>query len=580
MLKKCRNVNRHLDEVMAAGVSDKKNMLVVSLHPAGAAEKFLKHRKDGVLVELVGRQNYACDSAEIKNARLQMHPMYRKDIEKHKFIYPFKEQSLSINYGTLPEAFNSLDYELNLIIIQKRYLCSTLNLKNMRSHDLQLLETGLFPIEISPDSLIRIADKGLTSEFTMHYEQGQPKMPADQLKELIETIREIKNIQGIDVTGYASIEGSRGTNKKLFNARTDQVRKALTEAFPGVRVKASARENWEDFIYDVGNSNFSFLASRQKFMIKKIIKERDMYEDLEPMLANHRKVVVAVNARLSLEGMDREEIKMQYLSAYQEADLQRLLFIQKQVMQKIRSHELPVEFMKELNVPYRADVAPAYMNQLISMYEFEFNELMNTYYSMMEIYTLLPDDPQVLYNAIALMLRAMRVKPAEIDQEELDRMMHKINKSTLDKKLRQRVWVNYYMLMVIREYGAGNYRKVNKFLSNIRSLYSGAAYSEDDLLRLSKYFLNYGNQKFAEEVLYPIVYNGTGNKEVIFFYLPLTLSNAKFYRQQWYQDLLEKAHGMDAKRYCRMFNNSKKGGVSFQLLRIDELKERYCDWCE
>jgi hypothetical protein len=37
---------------------------------------------------------------------------------------------------------------------------------------------------------------------------------------------------------------------------------------------------------------------------------------------------------------------------------------------------------------------------------------------------------------------------------------------------------------------------------------------------------------------------------------------------------------MDAKRYCRMFNNSKKGGVSFQLLRIDELKERYCDWCE
>lgn len=157
--------------------------------------------------------------------------------------------------------------------------------------------------------------------------------------------------------------------------------------------------------------------------------------------------------------------------------------------------------------------------------------------------------------------------------------MYLIRKTKLNPVLKNRLKINYLLIKVANEYGLGEKRKVRKLLSGIRSAYKGADYSEKELLRLSNYFKSYGHVKYAEETLYPIIKAGTENKELIFFYLMLTLENTKFNKHSWYHELMEQAFEMDQKRFCKLFDNRKEGGLSFQLLRFSEVKERVCEWC-
>ncbi|MGK7392120.1 MAG: hypothetical protein ACNS60_17335 [Candidatus Cyclobacteriaceae bacterium M2_1C_046] len=577
--KKCRAINARSINQVGVAIYDLPAGVVVTLHPEEEAERIFNNSRDGLFLEVVERGQYACDTTSENVRGLYLPPLYKKEIFNNKTPHALLPGAFTFNAGVLPDELQGYDYEINVVYLQKRFVCIKGTMPNVFSEQLEILETGLFPIELTQDSLKKIAEKGVTSEFVLHYEQGRSNISNKQLEMFLNEIRDIKNIQKFTVTGYASVEGSRKTNRIIFTDRTQKIRKVLEKDFPGIPIRFSSDENWDDFLIDIQDTPYRFLASRNKSTIKKLMDERSLYDTLEYLLEGHRKVVVEVNSKIITEESTPEEIKHEFQSAYQEADLARLLFIHKKVMDRIKEFKLPKEFLNELEVPAQSIYGPLLLNHLISQYQLNTTSLDETLHAMEELYRLMPREPYIMYNLTALKLMEMVIRPAEVDEKEISRLMHLINKVELEDRLRQRLKINHAMIQIGYDYAAGKKKKVRKWLFQIKKLYPAARYEEKELLRLANFYENYGDDAYAEKILYPIVKQGTGNEEVIFYYLSLTLGNTKFNTHNWYHELMYQAYNMNPERYCKLFDNRNNGGISFQLLEYPEVKERYCGWC-
>lgn len=417
--RKCGDFNKQSKKLIGSNVFQKDGSVFINLNPEKVGRQMFKKRRDGIMLEIVGQDQFACDTVSPGPDQIVygflLDPVFKKEIFKNYWPHPYYQNAFIFKAGGLPDGLDKVSHEINILFIKRRFICQKVIITDVPSHKLDLLETGLYPFELSEDSLGKIAEKGLTSEFVLHYQKGKAQIEKEQLDFLLEEIRSIKHIQRFTVTGYASIDGSRKINRQLFNKRTEEIATEINTLFPGIPVETHADENWEDFIVDIEQTPYAFLASQNKSAIKRLMDKRGLYKELEPILENHRKVVIEVNAKLAVEEWSEEEIKHQYQSAYQEADLSRLLFIQKQVMKRIRNYELPETFAKELNVPLRSELGAVVQNQLINLYELKFKDLSNTHANMEELYKLMPKEPQVIYNLAALKIMLLTTRPAEVN---------------------------------------------------------------------------------------------------------------------------------------------------------------------
>ena len=129
------------------------------------------------------------------------------------------------------------------------------------------------------------------------------------------------------------------------------------------------------------------------------------------------------------------------------------------------------------------------------------------------------------------------------------------------------------------------YHQTNDFASsrqmmkNILSIYKNIL-TYNDRLRIAQYFGEYYQYEQAEQIMRPVVENKDIPSDLLFYYLNVTITHKKYYKNDYYQALINRAKKIDMPRFCNFFRSSNAGGISFQLLQEERLKNIYCNTCQ
>ena len=70
------------------------------------------------------------------------------------------------------------------------------------------------------------------------------------------------------------------------------------------------------------------------------------------------------------------------------------------------------------------------------------------------------------------------------------------------------------------------------------------------------------------------------DEDLLFYYLNLTIIDEALTQTSDYRSIMLNAFNRNKTRYCRLFNASNDGGVTFQLPEDDYLRDSYCENCE
>ena len=124
-----------------------------------------------------------------------------------------------------------------------------------------------------------------------------------------------------------------------------------------------------------------------------------------------------------------------------------------------------------------------------------------------------------------------------------------------------------------------DYANKDKSVTYIKNNYKNFPLSDYDYLSLAQFFSYYTNIDMAVELLENKAKSIEIDEDLLFFYLNLTLINTELTQDSDYRTIMLNAINMNKARFCKLFNAVEKGGVTFQLLENEYLKEAYCENC-
>jgi hypothetical protein len=535
----------------------------------------------------IARDQYKCDAATVftkssMNRGFLMPPMYRKEMIENTLYSEFGH--VIVRYGMLPSNFDASNIECNLLVLQKKYLCSYHAFTNLDFSDWRLLEMGLYRDSLTLDELNQVQREiSKTISVIVPFEKNSAELDNLKIRPLYDSLRLTDyNIKAINISSYTSVEGSRERNLTLQEGRSKSIVKALQEfQRPEIISRIEVSENWVEFFKDIENTKFSYLEQLSKEQIKEALNKTKLVEDLEPILKNHRKAIIELKLlkKFSEEENDPLLLKRFFDQSIENQDIQQALYIQSIIFEKLGDDQLPQDFIGQLEVPQESLFGQLLNN--FAIYNFESNDLfieenIENFEKLLEI---LPDNVKINYNLTVLQLKAMSKDDEEEHHADVKKSIERLEKMGVDKSLVKRLWVNYHILMTQYFQLKKDYARKDKSLKEVFWLYSKLKWDDSELLRLAKYMANYSKYDWAEKVLEKRVRELDADKDLVFYYLKLTMSNKNKTRHQAYRQFMLNAVEKDTKRFCDMFLPTAQGGYTFQLLDDPYLRKTYCENC-
>ena len=89
----------------------------------------------------------------------------------------------------------------------------------------------------------------------------------------------------------------------------------------------------------------------------------------------------------------------------------------------------------------------------------------------------------------------------------------------------------------------------------------------------------YANLEAAADLLSERANKIDVDEDLLFYYINLTILDKDITSTDDYRAILLNAASQNIERYCKLFNSSDKGGITFQLMDNKYLKSSYCQNC-
>lgn len=154
------------------------------------------------------------------------------------------------------------------------------------------------------------------------------------------------------------------------------------------------------------------------------------------------------------------------------------------------------------------------------------------------------------------------------------------NKTAFDKTLIQRMLVNYYILVSEWHMNREEYDAKDKTVDSVVHHYSELQLNDKELVSLARYLSAYSRMDEADSLLAPRASRIDVSENLLLYYLNLKLFNPSFYETDQFESLVLNAVSINRKRFCKLFSSINKGGVSFQLLEYEVLRDMHCEYCK
>ncbi len=570
---------------------DKTNTLFFEVNNRKWFNLLFKNAGDGIAVDIVAKDRYGCLEIlpEIQQIRGELlKPVYATALKKT--LRPAKEDKFRARIGRLPDEFKNKEIEFNILFLSDKNLCQYYTIFNLESYQWDLLDMGMYLDSITYKTKLsaktdnnQYSLKQKTLTFTIPFEKNKSVYSQDDIKPIYDSLRLTDfNIRKIDIKAYASVEGNAKRNLKLQNERASSIVEAM-QAFqePTIATKVSTSENWVEFLNDISGTSYESFKSLSKNEIKQKLVGATSQE-LEKYLRNHRKAVV----RLELERIDKykdmatEVIISLFNQAIGDDNLDEASILQNSIFERLKDKEANPEVLASMEIPKQLKYVPFFNKNSAFRYLKDERNLLITYKELQELEKLAPKDKKIKYNIAALKMRIWRYNVEPIKQESFKSEILALKKYGIKQQLINRMLVNYHIIKSELYMRERDYNNKDKSVKYIVENYNNVSLKDYDYLSLAQFLTYYADLKAAEDLLQPKMKTVDVNENLLFYYLNLTLVNKEVIQNSEYRTIMLNAINLNKERFCKLFNASNEGGVTFQLLEDDYLHDTYCENCE
>ncbi|WP_194850647.1 hypothetical protein [Nonlabens antarcticus] len=550
--------------------------------------QLFKKSTDGIAVEIVSKDRYSCESttmaSQIKGKLLA--PIYTSDLKKG--MKPFEKDKYRVAVGTIPGSMMKQDLEFNILFLNENTLCKYYTIYNLASYPWDLLDMGIYldSLTFKNQKIISDSEQSITRyktlKFVIPFEKNKSVYEATDIKPLYDSLRLTDfNIKSIDIKAYASIEGSTERNMELQQERGSSIASSMqTFQSPEIKTNITTSENWVEFFNDISKSKFADLKSLSKKEIKaKVVGQTST--ELEPILANHRKAVVTLELdRIDLyKDKSVDELIVLFNANLKSEKLEEAAAIQASLYDKVRGLVSP-DALNKLEIPRQKKYIDFLVKNNMYKYSMDIRQSMIVYNDLKGLADLDPKNPKIQYNLVVLKFILWRNDAAPIDAIQFKNQISNLKKYGIERSLIDRMMINYHIVRAEREMRKRNFDEKDRSVRNILNTYKKISLTDSDYLSLAQFLTYYAQSSEAVKLLEPRAQEITIDEDLLFYYLNLTMIDKKLTQTDAYRTIMLNAVNQNMERYCKLFNPSLEGGVTFQLLEDAYLKMTYCENCE
>ncbi len=555
--------------------------------------ELLKKGIDGLAIDIVNKDRYACEKESINKKQIVrgdiQKPIYTKELKKR--MLESQQGELVIRLGLLPKKYHDQDIEFNLILLKSKNLCYYNNFYNLPTYRWDLLEMGMYLDSLthkSENSALNLDQKGYvishkTLRFEVPFQRNVSRYSSDDIQPLYDSLRlSDYDIKRINIRAYSSIEGKESRNIKLQNERANSIVYALQEfQDPEITTEIKASENWVEFMNDIVYSNYSYLSKLSKDEIKLELKNKELAEDLEPYLRNHRKAIITMELQKKnkFEKASPERLVQMFKSSLSVNNLDQAIEIQNAIFDKIRHQNLATSYVDQLEIPAKNEFGVLLNKNVTFKYLIDQASVYETFLELKKLEDILPDNGHVKYNLVACKFKVWLLGDHSIDGEDFKSEINALRKYNIPSSLVKRMLINYHIVMCEYNMQKADFYNKDKSLRYVYSKYRYLPLSDTDYLCLAQYFSSYSKYDWAKKLLRTKAKQIDVDEELLFYYLNLTIIDPSITKKSEYKSIMLNAININRSRYCKMFNANKSGGVTFQLLENDYLRSMYCENC-
>ncbi|AZQ62250.1 hypothetical protein EI427_08370 [Flammeovirga pectinis] len=550
-------------------------------------DEYFSNKNDGLAIDIINKNQFSC--SRLNNA----YPINDDNFygEIHKIIYKEEIQNtytrnnigyLKIPIGRLPRKYTIDDVEINFWLIKKNYLVDYHTTYHIDQNYLSLFK---IPLKVDHPK----NKKGYTSatlsknlKKTVYFKKGDVLFNKDELDSLHNALQLTNhNITNIHIKAYSSVEGNQEKNTSLQYLRAENI---ITELAPymskNVTVSIEQEENWSDFFEDIKETKYSDFVNLSRGEIRDKLKEKNILENLSPILDKHRKVDISVSLKLITEfkNTSSSQLVEMFGQSIQHNDLDRALFLQSIIQERVKYTSNKDDILEKLIVPKKPEYISILNNQIVYDFDENDNQLFSVRSSIDEMLTLLPNNFTLKFNQTVILIKLWFYTEEDLESEIITNLNY-LKKNGVNKVDLDKIQFNYLIVKTIKAQKELNYIEKNDCIKKITRLFKSYNITEDELIRLSKFYINYSNKQYAIDLISSAAVNNSASEELLFYYLNLTIINPDYFKKDSYKEIIYKAISKNRLRFCGFFNSMNDGGITFQLLGHPYLKKIYCEEC-
>lgn len=563
------------------------NQLFLSTNDKNWFAAVFKNSGDGVAIDVVSKSIYDCnkdfEDSQIKGTLLQ--PVFAQQL-----LRGFKKSENSGNFqtlvGSIPKELQNDELEFNILFLNNKALCRYQTIYNLESFPWDLLDMGVYLDSLTyKDKKITSTDKFVTKyktlKFIIPFQKNKYEYVSEDIKPLYDSLKLTDfTIKKINIKAYSSIEGSLERNLELQEKRANSIIKSLqTFQQPNIITEISTSENWVEFLNDISKTNYKDFKELSKSEIKQKVVG-NVSSDLEKYLKNHRKAVIILELEKKdkYKNMSKEKLVDTFNQLILNENIDEALVVQNSIFEKLKEENSP-ELLSKLTVPKQLKFMPILTKNTIFKYLLNVSYAKIVFDELKVLEKLDPKNYQIKYNLVVMKFFIWSFNWEEIKENYFKTEILDLKKFGVKQQLIDRMLVNFHIVKAEKNMKERKYGAKDDSVDFILETYNNFTLSNFDYVSLAQFLTFYANTDEAIDLLEEKVKEITVDEDLLFYYLNLTLIDEYAVASKNYRTIMLNAIEINKKRFCKLFDSSNDGGVTFQLLKNKYLKNTYCENC-
>ena len=573
--------------------------------------KFFTEKKDGVAIEFVDFDHtYSCEVTNNtavptrRNGRCEFdgvisQPIYTKEIlqkvtECQKWHIAHKTRLekndfLKISIGKLPEiareervAANFLAFKSNRLcyVSQGREVCGS----KMESPLITLpfkdqLKEGKFSPKVKPTLM----------KFRLNFDRNQADYKSEKMMEIVQELKATNNlITHVSIDAFASVEGTKEINEKLFQKRAKGI-VAFFESYQNdtIKFKLKTKENWSMFYQQLEGSDYAFLLKKDTAAIRAYVNKTKKDEGLNFLLGKQRYAFIKLQIKPIIRGKDsvkmaQEAFKKRMLrGSDSRAKMKKLLELQQFVYSNVTKGDYSIDSVK-LDIPFKEAYLQLLFNEL--MFEYKQGQVgHHVYYKrLLKLNSFGQKHNFLFYNTMAYVFNY------QVYQEDLTDKLSTMVALMKKLKVGKDTVANYQLHLThlrINDFVKHHMGSLSAFKKNLNVIHQHydslmPTFTDEFKFKLAKYYVFTSSYRKAHEILKPLANKSNYDHRVYVWYLK------SYYFLQVLDDTIDdvELRLMDAdqkltnQEWCDLYMGPCN--INFEIFDYAPLKNMYCEKCK